>query len=364
MIDKKIISQIDWPLLAVTILLSLVGIMAIYSSTLSEGTYFFHRQCYWLLIGTFLLLPLLFIDYSTIERFAYPIFFISLLSLLAVLIFGQKFGGAQRWLSLGIVSVQPSEFAKLAFIIALAKYFSSIRIPHRGLGIKELIIPALILLAPFLLIAKQPDLGTALIFVFIFTSVLMVVKIRTKTVIGIFIALASLMPFAWLYLKDYQKARLLSFIKPGSDPLGSGYHLLQSKIAIGSGGLFGSGFTKGTQGSLKFLPEHHTDFIFPILAEEWGFIGSLIVLGLFFALVTRGLDIAGGAKDKFGFLLTFGITAMIFWHLIINLAMVTGLLPVVGVPLPFLSYGGSFLTTMLIGVGLILNIGMRRFLLG
>ena len=170
------------------------------------------------------------------------------------------------------------------------------------------------------------------------------------------------MPFAWLSLKDYQRARLTSFINPGRDPFGSGYHLLQSKIAIGSGGFTGKGFTHGTQGKLMFLPEHHTDFIFSIVAEEWGFIGATIIVLIFAFLILKGLSTAASSKDRFGFLLAFGISAMLFWHVIINIAMVTGLLPVVGVPLPFLSYGGSFLVVTMSAMGLIINIQMRRFI--
>ncbi|MDP2688873.1 MAG: FtsW/RodA/SpoVE family cell cycle protein, partial [Deltaproteobacteria bacterium] len=232
----------------------------------------------------------------------------------------------------------------------------------KGMGVKELIVPGLLMAAPFLLIAKQPDLGTAIIIWMIFWSMVLIVKVKLRTVIAFVVSFALAAPFLWMALKDYQKARLSSFLNPGADPLGSGYHVLQSKIAIGSGGLIGKGFMEGTQGNLMFLPEHHTDFIFAALAEEWGLLGSVILLALFMTLVLSGINTANNSKDRFGFLLAFGVTAMFFWQIVINLGMVSGMLPVVGVPLPFISYGGSFLITSMISAGLLLNVHMRRFI--
>jgi len=271
-------------------------------------------------------------------------------------------GGAQRWLSLGFVSFQPSELAKITFVITLAKVLSTTRSNKWGMSWRELALPALILFVPFLLVARQPDLGTAMIFVFVFTSMVLIVKIRLRTLIILTGGVLAMIPTGWYAIKDYQRARLLSFIDPAMDPLGSGYQTLQSQIAIGSGGFIGKGFTKGTQGSLSFLPAHHTDFIFPLLAEEWGFVGGIVVIALFIILILRGLDIASNSKDRFGFLLAFGLTAMIFWHVVINIGMVIGFLPVVGVPLPFLSYGGSFLLTVLVSIGLLLNISMHKYI--
>lgn len=363
MIDKKLILNIDYLMLASIFALSLLGILAIYGATSAEGSYFYKRQFLWLLIGLAVMVPLILIDYMYIERLAYPILAISAITLILVFIVGHRVGGAQRWLSLGFASFQPSEFAKVAFIIALAKHLSTITIPRRGLNLKQLIGPAVILLIPFGLIVKQPDLGTGLIFVFVFLTMMLVVKVRRRIIIGATVALAAMMPLAWISLKGYQKARLLSFFDPSKDPLGSGYHVLQSKIAIGSGGLTGVGFKSSTQASLMFLPEHHTDFIFPVIAEEWGFIGAMVLLVLFITLLMRGLTTAYNAKDRFGCLLAVGLTALIFWHMTINIAMVMGLLPVVGVPLPFISYGGSFLLTALSASAILLNISMRRFVL-
>ncbi len=362
MIERRYFFQIDWLLLAIAIALTVIGIANIYSATHIHQPYLYKKQLYWLIVALVVMVPVVAINYSLFERFAYVIYGISLVTLVIALLWGHSAGGSRRWLDLGFFHFQPSELAKIAFMMALAKYLSSRELPRRGLSLKELMGPAALLAPPFLLVAKQPDLGTALIFLFVFASMLCIVKIRLKTMLAISAGLLAMIPFVWHSLKDYQKARLLSFLDPTMDPLGSGYHILQSKIAIGSGGFMGKGFTQGTQGTLMFLPAHHTDFIFPVLAEEWGFVGSFVVLLLFLLFIIRGMDITGSAKDRFGFLLAFGIVSMIFWHTVVNMGMVTGLLPVVGVPLPFLSYGGSFLVTTFVGVGLLLNIGMRRFL--
>lgn len=362
MIDRRLISQTDWSLLALAFMLAGAGLLGIFSSTHNDSVHIFHRQIFWLITGTCLMVPLIIVDYKLFERYWYLIYAAALLMLAACLLFGRPVGGAYRWISLGFISFQPSEFAKLAFIIATAKLLSTSNSPRMGLDLKGLMLPGIVLLVPFMLIAREPDLGTALIFTLVFCSMILIVKVRRKTMVGLVLALMPLIPIAWGSLKSYQKARVLSFLNPAGDPLGSGYHLLQSKIAIGSGEILGKGFTKGTQGGLKFLPEHHTDFIFSIMAEEWGFVGSLIILLLFLALIMRGINTARNAKDRFGFLVAFGITALFFWHIVINIGMTAGLLPVVGVPLPFLSYGGSFLVTTLMGVAILTNINMRRFI--
>ena len=362
MLDRRLISQMDWLLFAAVVMLLAVGITAIYSATATQGAAIYHKQLTWIVISAVVMVFIILIDYSVIERFAYPIYGVSLLFLTYALLFGRTIAGTQRWISLGFISFQPSEFAKLAFIIALSAYLSTKKVSDGGLDFGGLAVPFLIFALPFILVARAPDLGTALIFLLIFTSMVLAVKVRWRTIIGILLAIAPAVPLGWMTLKDYQKARLMSFIDPAGDPLGSGYHVFQSKIAIGSGGILGKGFTKGTQGSLNFLPEHHTDFIFPVIAEEWGFVGSAVVLALFMTLILRGVNTAKNSKDRFGFLTALGISAMIFWHVLINIGMASGLLPVVGVPLPLLSYGGSFLLSSLIGVAILLNISMRRFI--
>jgi len=361
-IDKRILTHIDFAALALTVILALIGIASIYSATYRSSPGIYTKALYWFVIGMVFLTAATVLNYHLLERFAYLIYGGSIALLLLVFAMGKSSGGAQRWLDLGVISLQPSETAKLALIIMLARYFSMKNIAGRGLGIKDLIVPGLILFVPFVLIMKQPDLGTAIILSAIFCSMTMVMGVRLRTLAAITAVLSAIAPFAWLSLKDYQKARLTSFLNPGRDPFGSGYHLLQSKIAIGSGGFIGKGFTHGTQGKLMFLPEHHTDFIFSILAEEWGFVGAFIVVMIFFFLILKGLNAAASSKDRFGFLLAFGISSMFFWHVVINMGMVTGLLPVVGVPLPFISYGGSFLVVSMTAMGLIINIRMRRFI--
>ncbi|MFQ5464653.1 MAG: rod shape-determining protein RodA [Thermodesulfobacteriota bacterium] len=362
MIDRRLLAQIDLLALAVTMALALAGLAVIYSATYLHMPSVYVKETYWIALGVVFLLLAVAVNYTFLEQFAYVLYGLVMVLLVAVLFVGSSGGGAQRWLSLGYFTLQPSEVAKLALIIVLAKHFSSSQVRPLGLGIKDLLTPAGLLAIPFLLIAKQPDLGTAIILWMIFWSMVLTVKVRLRTVAGIVIAFSAMIPLGWTMLKGYQKARILSFWDPTTDPLGSGYHVMQSKIAIGSGGLLGKGFTEGTQGKLMFLPEQHTDFAFAVLAEEWGLIGVLILIGLFTTLLLSGLNTAGGSKDRFGFLVAVGVTSMFFWHVVINLGMVSGLLPVVGVPLPFISYGGSFLITSMTACGLLINIRMRRFI--
>ncbi len=347
--------------MAVALCLALIGLASIYSATNLGHPEIYTKGTYWIIIGVCVMLIASVFDYTLLSHFAYFIYGASILLLIAVLFLGH--GDTNRWLDLGVFNVQPSEIAKLALVIILAKHFSDTPSHKEGLGFRDLLIPGIILVVPFLLVAKEPDLGTAMVLGLIFCSMILVVKVRPRVIIGLTLMAAAVFPFAWKGLKAYQKARLLSFLTPGADPHGSGYHVMQSKIAIGSGGFFGKGFLKGTQGKLLFLPEHYTDFIFSVFAEEWGLVGSLVIVALFFVLILRGLNTAENSKDRFGFLLSLGISAIFFWHIIINLGMVSGLLPVVGVPLPFISYGGSFMLTSMAAVGILLSIRMRRFIL-
>ena len=262
---------------------------------------------------------------------------------------------------MGFFSFQPSEIVKIFVIFALARYFSRREYPQ-GLGFRNLVGPGLLVGAPFVLILIQPDLGTALHLAFACLSVLMFLKVRRSVLLALGGFLALAMPFVWHFLKAYQKQRIMTFLNPEKDPLGAGYHIIQSKIAVGSGQFWGKGFLKGTQSQLRFLPEQHTDFAFSVFAEEWGFAGSAVMLILFLALFVFGLQIVKRSQDRFGALLALGLLALIFWQMIINISMVTGLMPVVGIPLPFISYGGSSLVTIFVAVGFLLNISMRRFL--
>jgi rod shape determining protein RodA len=364
MIDRRLFIHFDWTLLGILLILASIGILNLYSITAhweGSGTPVYLKQIFWLLIGLVLMVTVAFTEYRFYSDFAYVVYSVSLFLLLVVLGYGIITSGAQRWVRIGPISFQPSEFVKISLILALAKFFH--RPPSReGYSLRHLAFPFLLLVLPMVLILKQPDLGTAIILFLVFFSVLLFVKIRWSSLLALFVVGGSILPLVWRFLKEYQKRRIVTFFQPDLDPLGSGYHLIQSKIAVGSGGITGKGFMKGTQCKLGFLPEQQTDFIFSVIGEEWGLIGSLIVVLLYFGLILWGLRIAIQAKDRFGAILSFGVVAMLFWHTFINIGMVLGLMPVVGIPLPLLSYGGSFLVSTLIGMGLLLNVSMRRYL--
>ncbi len=364
MIDRRLFTHFDWTLLGIVLLIASIGILNLYSTTLggeSAGPPLYLKQIFWLLIGLSVMVVIAFTEYRFYSDFAYIFYMTAFFFLLVVMGYGIITSGAQRWIKIGSISFQPSEFVKISLILALAKFFQ--RPPSReGYALKDLTLPFLLLLLPMGLILKQPDLGTAIILFLIFFSILIFVKIRWSTLLTIGLGGAAILPISWSFLKEYQKKRVITFFNPELDPLGAGYHIIQSKIAVGSGGIFGKGFMKGTQCRLGFLPEQQTDFIFSALGEEWGLVGSLLIVGLYFILVLWGLRIAVQSKDRFGAILSFGVAAMFFWHIFINIGMVLGMMPVVGIPLPLLSYGGSFLLSTMIGMGLLLNVSMRRYL--
>lgn len=365
MVDKRYLQHFDWGLLGVVLVLCFIGFATLYSTVtagaLDPDKTLYFKQLTWFCVGLAFMLASIFINYRTYEQWAPAIYGICIVLLIWVFLYGKYAGGSKRWIHLGSMTLQPSELAKIAIIIGLARYYSKLG-SARGVTLKELIPPLILTLIPFLLVAKQPDLGTAMIFVLIAGSMTMFVKIERRTLIFIVISCILIVPIFWFFiLKEYQKQRVLTFINPDRDPLEAGYHIIQSKIAIGSGMITGKGFLKGTQNALSFLPEQHTDFIFSVLAEEWGFLGSAIVIICFFVLIAWGLNIANNCRDTFGTIVSVGVTSMIFWQVFINIGMVMGLMPVVGAPLPFISYGGSSILTMMIGVGILLNISMRRF---
>jgi len=363
-IDRRLFIHFDWTLMGIALALASIGILNLYSATAKmemSGTPLYLKQIFWLLIGLTLLVTIAFIEYRFYSDFAYIVYSIAVFLLIVVWGYGIITSGAQRWVKIGPLSFQPSEFVKISLILALAKFFH--QPPQRkGYSLKHLPLPFLLLFLPMVLILKQPDLGTAIILLLVFFSILIFVKIRWSSLLTIGLAGAAAVPLLWGFLKEYQRRRILTFFNPDLDPLGAGYHLIQSKIAVGSGGILGKGFMKGTQCKLGFLPEQQTDFIFSALGEEWGLIGSLFVVGLYCVLILWGLRIAVQAKDRFGAILAFGVVAMLFWHIFINIGMVLGIMPVVGIPLPLLSYGGSFMISTLIGVGLLLSVSMRRYL--
>ncbi|HEU0265946.1 MAG TPA: rod shape-determining protein RodA [Geobacterales bacterium] len=365
MIDRRLVANFDWTLMGVVLAIVLIGMVNLYSSTASYqvvGTSYLVKQLYWLLLGLFVGLMVCSIDYHLAEDTAYWVYGVTVLLLLLVLMVGRTSLGATRWLRLGPMNLQPSELMKIVIIVTYAAYFSSNPVVD-GLRLRDLGFPALFLLLPVLLIMKQPDLGTAVIITLIAFSLLVYVGVRWQTFMLLAIAIVPTIFLSWnYYLRDYQKNRILNFLDPERDPLGSGYHIIQSKIAVGSGEIFGKGYLTGSQSQLHFLPEQHTDFAFSVFAEEWGLIGCLVVLFLYFSLILWGLYIARRCNDRFGSMLAVGVVAMLFWHAVINIGMVIGLFPVVGVPLPFFSYGGTSMITSMIGAGLLMNVSIRRFM--
>lgn len=365
-LDRRLITNFDWVLLSVVLIICGIGLLNIYSAGFSlsdfRQTPLYLKQMQWILIGLIGMTFAFFIDYRFLSRHAYLIYGISVLLLLVVLAFGYATRGSQRWIAISGFSFQPSELVKLTVILALTRYFDRHQI-SRGYHLAELSIPFLIVIIPFLFILKQPDLGTGLILFFLFLSIVFFVGLDPKSLLIAATGGFILTPIGWYFLKDYQRERILTFFSPERDPLGSGYHIIQSMIAVGSGGFFGKGFLKGSQTQLKFLPEQQTDFVFSVFAEEWGFLGGAILLILFFFLILWGFKIMMHSRDYTGAVIAFGITMLIFWEVFINIGMVLGILPVVGIPLPFLSYGGSSMVVLMTAVGLLMNISVRRFIL-
>ena len=364
-IDRRLIRSFEWPLLALVLLLGLIGIVNLVSASPgAEGgiPLIARRQLLWLGIGGLALLAVLLPDYRLLARFSLPIFAGCCLLLLATLLAAPVINGSQRWLVLGPLRLQASEPAKLALIVLFSHLLAK-RQPRHRVGPLDIASLAALAALPAALVLYQPDFGTALVFGLIAGSYLLVARVDLWLLSGIAASGAGAGVAAWFfYLRDYQKDRILAFLSPERDPLGAAYHTIQSQIAIGSGGLFGKGWLQGTQSHLHFLPEQQTDFAFSVLAEEWGFVGAALVLALYLAVLVRGLAIARASKDAFGSYLALGVVALLFWSAGINFAMVLGALPVVGLPLPFLSYGGSSLLTCLLAVGLAMNVSMRRYM--
>lgn len=363
-LDRRMLANIDWRMAGTALALIGVGILTIWSANLGSPSpprqTLYLRQALYAVVALLGLLTAAFINYRTLARFAYPIFGVAFALLLLVSLAGEVGRGAQRWIRVGAWTLQPAEFMKLALIVVLARYFEDHkeRLGHPRL----LVIPAMVALPPMLLVLKQPDLGTAVLLGLLTLSVLLLVGLRMKHLLFLAAAAAAMAPVLWSFLKDYQRRRVLVFLSPELDPSGAGYHIAQSKIAVGSGELFGKGLKAASQSQLHFLPSSQTDFILAVLAEQWGFIGCLVILLLYYVLITRGLEIARESKDIFGALLAFGIMAMITTQLVVNVGMVVGLMPVVGIPLPLLSYGGSSLVVTCVGIGLVMSVHMRRFL--
>jgi rod shape determining protein RodA len=361
MLERRLYHHVDWLLIAAILALCGLGVTMIYSTSGgAAGSPLYVTQLYAIVLGLFAMFVCLTIDYRTLGDKSHLIYIGLAVALLYVLFFGTTMMGARRWISLGSFNVQPSEFAKIGLALVLATLFGDSR---RGvLTSMDLLIAGGLTLVPFALIAREPDLGTAVTLVPITLAIAWVAGMRLR-VLGILLVVAALAsPVAWRYaLKDYQKSRIETFINPSQDARGAGYQQIQARITVGSGGLWGKGFMKGTQGQLRFLPVAHNDFIFSVWGEERGFAGVLVALGLYLFVIVRSLEAATLAKDRLGAYLVLGVLASFAFQVVYNITMSAGLAPVKGLTLPLMSYGGSSMVATLAGFGLILNVRMRRF---
>lgn len=365
--ERTFLRRIEWNFVFIILALNLVGLMNLYSATHgphSQGVEtLFANQIVWLVVGWSVFFLMTIVEYQFVTKAAYVVYFLNLGAILYVTFFGTTALGAQRWIDLGFFRYQPSETMKMALILILARKLAPRTVEGHGMGLRELVIPLGMILLPVALVMEQPDLGTAMLLLAIGGTILLFMKIRTSILAFVITAGLIAAPILWTYvLRDYQKNRVINFLQPQNDPQGSGYNSIQSKIAVGSGQFLGKGFRKGTQSQLEFLPERHTDFIYSVLSEEHGFVGSVGTVLLFAALFMFGIRVASTARDKLGAIISAGVLAYVFWHMSINIGMVIGLLPIVGVPLPLLSYGGSSMLTTMAGLGLISSVAYRRYL--
>ena len=351
---------IDPVLFVMLVILSLFGTMVLYSASGAEFNYV-TRQLTRLSIAMLLMIAMANLPVRLLKTLSVWLYLVGVGLLVAVIVAGETGGGAQRWLNLGFIRFQPSEMLKLAVPMIVAFYLAERVLP---VGIKEIIVSTILVMIPVLLIARQPDLGTALLVGSAGFFVLFLAGIRWKILLSLAFLGSLMAPLMWKFgLHDYQRTRILTLLDPESDPLGSGYHIIQSKIAIGSGGTYGKGWLNGTQSQLDFIPERSTDFIFSVFGEEFGFYGSVVLILLYVAIIFRGLYIAAHANENYGRLLAGGLSLTFFVYLFVNTGMVSGMLPVVGVPLPLVSYGGTSMVTLMMGFGLIMSIrSAKRFL--
>lgn len=360
MIDRSLLKHIDWILISLLLLNSFIGLAFIYSSSHYLPGKYYLRQMIWITVSLLALFLLLSVDYKTLLSFSPYLYILAMVALLGVLFFGKFVAGAKSWFRFSYFQFQPSELTKIVLIILMASLFSKFRQDY--VSWKKGLLSGAVTAVPVFLVALQPDLGTALSYVPIFLGALILAGINKKMFVYILIVTMIIGVIGWNFgLKDYQKKRLTTLISPSKDPLGSGYHILQSKIAIGSGGFLGKGFRKGTQSQLRFLPARHTDFIFSVVGEEFGFLGVVLALLCYFAFLYRMYQSVGQSQDRAGIYIVFLVAIMITIQFFINVMMVIGLFPITGTPLPLLSYGGSSLLTNYLGVSLVLNVKMRRF---
>jgi len=359
-LDRRLLQNVDWPLLGTAFFIIALSVVCLWSLNPGRGiSALVWRQLSWVGVGLLGLLVVVSVDYRSLVRFAPVLYVVGLGLLLSVFVLGRTVSGARRWIHLGPLTVQPSELFKLIFVLTLAWALTYGRADRFSRG--ALVGTFLLLGVPFLLVVRQPDLGTALCLVPVLGATLVGLGVRLKVLGGLVLAGVAAMPLGWLVLKPYQRDRLLVYLDPFRDPLGTAYNVIQAKIAIGSGQLLGKGVGGATQSRLAFLPERHTDFIFAVFAEMWGFLGCLVLIVAYALLVLRGFEIAAGTRETRGRILALGVTTVFASQILINIGMVTGLLPIVGIPLPLMSYGGSSMVVSLAALGLLLSIRMRQF---
>ncbi|MBL8392277.1 MAG: rod shape-determining protein RodA [Candidatus Accumulibacter sp.] len=354
----RLVGHVDGVLLLLTLALMATGLATVYSATADSSSRLL-AQALNMTVGLCVMWTVAQLPPQKLMRFGVPLYLAGVVLLILVFLFGIKVNGARRWLSLGFTRIQPSEVLKIAVPLMLAWYFHK---HESALKARHYAVACLLLLVPFALIAKQPDLGTAILVGAAGFYVIFLAGLPWKVIVGLLAAGAAAAPFAWTMLHDYQRKRILTLIDPTTDPLGAGYHIIQATIAIGSGGSFGKGWLEGTQTHLEFIPERHTDFIFAVYAEERGLLGNAVLLLLYLLLIGRGLMIAANASTLFARVLAGSITLSLFTYVFVNVGMVSGILPVVGVPLPYMSYGGTALVTLSVGVGILMSIQTHRML--
>jgi rod shape determining protein RodA len=356
--SQKLVTM-NWLLVMLIVLIAGVGCLMLYSAANGNWMPWAYRHAIRFGVGLIIMLAIALIDIRFWMRTAYLGYLGALVLLGLVEVMGEIGMGAQRWINLGVFQLQPSEVMKIALVLALARYFNGLTYGEVG-NLLNLIIPLAMVAMPALLVLRQPDLGTALMMIAGSGAIFFLAGVRIWKFLALIFAGLAAIPIVWQFLHAYQQKRILTFLNPESDPLGSGYHILQSKIALGSGGIFGKGFLKGSQSHLNFLPEKQTDFIFTMLAEEFGMVGALGLIGLYVLVLAYGFAIAIRARSQFGRLVALGVSTTLFLYLFINVAMVMGLIPVVGVPLPMISYGGTAMLTMMTGLGLMLGVSVHR----
>jgi rod shape determining protein RodA len=376
-IDRRLLSHFDWALFAFTVFIPLCGLIVLYSAGYDEdstvdlfglmqvnfGSAACLKQAVYLVLGLIAMGIGMSIPTHLFQRYAFIMYGIGVLLLIGVAVFGVVVNGSRRWLDLGGFNLQPAEFMKLGLLLTVARVLAKSPAKDGDLySFKHLLVPLAYIAVPMVLIMKQPDLGTAMSLGIVGIGQILFVGVRPKTLITTILLVTVCAYPAWHMLHDYQQRRILVLLDPETDPQGSGYHITQSKIAVGSGEFLGKGYRQGTQTQLEFLPEHTTDFVFSVLAEEWGFVGCVFMLSLFYGLISVMLRIAQRSRDLFACLVTIGVTTQFFAHVFINIGMVIGLMPVVGIPLPLVSYGGSSMLSLMFGLGIVQGVSMRRMM--